>query len=96
RLPGGREVLPAPKVRAGRPGRRRDRRAAAGMTAVVCAAVVAALVPGPVASAVGDDAADVPLSEGHKALQAAQQSGQRVEVTTERGERTRGVAPPDG
>ncbi|MFE1036834.1 LamG-like jellyroll fold domain-containing protein [Streptomyces sp. NPDC058807] len=66
------------------------------MTAVVCAAVVAALVPGPVASAVGDDAADVPLSEGHKALQAAQQSGQRVEVTTERGERTTVFANPDG
>ncbi|KFG71652.1 LamG-like jellyroll fold domain-containing protein [Streptomyces mutabilis] len=66
------------------------------MTAVVCAAVVAALVPGPVASAAGGDAADVPLSEGQKALQAAQESGERVEVTTERGERTTVFANPDG
>ncbi|GGQ22310.1 LamG-like jellyroll fold domain-containing protein [Streptomyces mutabilis] len=66
------------------------------MTAAVCAAVVAAFVPGPMASAVGDDAAGVPLTEGQKALQAAQESGQRVEVTTERGERTTVFANPDG
>ncbi|MFE0726220.1 LamG-like jellyroll fold domain-containing protein [Streptomyces mutabilis] len=48
------------------------------------------------ASAVGDDGADVPLSEGQKALQAAQESGRRVEVTAERGERTTVFANPDG
>lgn len=66
------------------------------MTAAVCTAVIAVLLPGPMASAVGDAAADVPLSEGQKALRAAQESGQRVEVTTERGERTTVFANPDG
>ncbi|WP_326655966.1 LamG domain-containing protein [Streptomyces anthocyanicus] len=66
------------------------------MTAVVCAAVVATLVPGPLAYGAGDEAADVPLSEGQQALEAAQESGQRVEVTGERTERTTVFANPDG
>ncbi|MFF9496557.1 LamG domain-containing protein [Streptomyces flaveolus] len=67
------------------------------MTAVVCAAVVAALVPGPVAYAADEEPpAPAPLSEGQKALEQAQESGQRVEVTGERTERTTVFANPDG
>jgi hypothetical protein len=67
------------------------------MTAVVCAAVVAALVPGPVAHAADEEPpAPAPLSEGQKALEQAQKSGQRVEVTGERTERTTVFANPDG
>ncbi|GGR62863.1 hypothetical protein FHS37_007840 [Streptomyces griseostramineus] len=66
------------------------------MTAAVCAAVIAALVPGPAAFA-QDTAPDAtPLSEGQKALQEAQESGRRVEVTGERTERTTVFANPDG
>ncbi|WP_461712310.1 hypothetical protein [Streptomyces sp. DSM 41013] len=66
------------------------------MTAAVCAAVVATLVPGPLAYGADDEAADAPLSEGQQALEAAQESGQRVEVTGERTERTTIFANPDG
>ncbi|MEF9906434.1 LamG domain-containing protein [Streptomyces sp. P9-A2] len=68
----------------------------AGRAAAICAAVVVALVPGPVAFA-QDAAPDTEsLSEGQKALQEAQESGRRVEVTGERTERTTVFANPDG
>ncbi|MEU7213858.1 LamG domain-containing protein [Streptomyces sp. NPDC044989] len=66
------------------------------MAALVCAAMAAALVPGPLAYGVGDAAADAPLSEGQKALEAAQESGERVEVIGERTEQTTVFANPDG
>ncbi|MEJ1202635.1 MULTISPECIES: LamG domain-containing protein [unclassified Streptomyces] len=66
------------------------------MTAAVCAAVIATLVPGPVVHAAGDEPAAPPLSEGQKALEAAQESGRRVEVTGERTARTTVFANPDG
>ncbi|MER8027992.1 LamG-like jellyroll fold domain-containing protein [Streptomyces bauhiniae] len=50
---------------------------------------------GPVAPAVADEARP-PLSEGQKALAEAKESGQRVEVTAERSERTTVFANPDG
>lgn len=58
--------------------------------------MVASLVPGPVASAAGDEPAAPALSEGQRALEQAQASGQRVEVTGERTERTTVFANPDG
>ncbi|MFC9061264.1 LamG domain protein jellyroll fold domain protein, partial [Streptomyces sp. NPDC057074] len=66
------------------------------MTAVVCAAVAASLMPGPIARAAGDEPPVPPLSEGQKALEQAQESGERVEVTGERTERTTVFANPDG
>ncbi|MEU3902174.1 hypothetical protein, partial [Streptomyces sp. NPDC045251] len=66
------------------------------MAAAVCAAVIASVVPGPVAFAAGDEPAVPPLSEGQQALEQAQASGERVEVTGERTERTTVFANPDG
>ncbi|MER7057080.1 LamG domain-containing protein [Streptomyces sp. NPDC000351] len=66
------------------------------MTAVVCAAVLAALVPGPMAYAAGDEPPAPSLSEGQKALEQAVETGGRVEVTGERTERTTVFANPDG
>ncbi|MEU1003804.1 LamG-like jellyroll fold domain-containing protein [Streptomyces tibetensis] len=48
------------------------------------------------ASVAADAEQSAPVSEGHKALQEAQQSGHRVEVTGERTERTTVFANPDG
>ncbi|MEU0342029.1 LamG-like jellyroll fold domain-containing protein [Streptomyces bobili] len=65
-------------------------------SAVTAAAVLAALPAwGPVSQAVADEA-QPSLSEGQKALAAAQESGKRVEVTGERSERTTVFANPDG
>ncbi|EHN76262.1 hypothetical protein SMCF_4243 [Streptomyces coelicoflavus ZG0656] len=66
------------------------------MAAVVSAAMAVALVPGPLAYGADDGAADLSLSEGQKALEAAQESGERVEVMGERTERTTVFANPDG
>ncbi|MER5209267.1 LamG-like jellyroll fold domain-containing protein [Streptomyces sp. NPDC002838] len=53
-------------------------------------------LPGPVLAAAAAEHDSPPLSEGQKALHEAQQSGQRVEVTAERTERTTVYANPDG
>ncbi|MEU5521849.1 LamG domain-containing protein [Streptomyces sp. NPDC047860] len=66
------------------------------MTAAVCAAVIVSAVPGPVANAAGDEPAASALSEGQQALEEALASGQPVEVTGERTERTTVFANPDG
>ncbi|MET9820628.1 MULTISPECIES: LamG domain-containing protein [unclassified Streptomyces] len=66
------------------------------MAAAVCAAVIASVVPGPVAFAAGDEPAVAALSEGQEALEQAQATGERVEVTGERTERTTVFANPDG
>ncbi len=58
-------------------------------------AVVSALGSWPASPATADEA-QPPLSEGQKALAAAQESGKRVEVTGERTERTTVYANPDG
>lgn len=63
---------------------------------MLCAAVVATLVPGPVAYGADDEPPTAPLTEAQKALEAAQESGERVEVTGERSERTTVFANPDG
>ncbi|MFG3007426.1 LamG-like jellyroll fold domain-containing protein [Streptomyces calvus] len=84
------------RTRAARPKGRRGRGATEAWTAAVCAAVVIALVPGPVAFADDTTPDAAPLSEGQRALQEAQASGQRVEVAGERTERTTVFANPDG
>ncbi|WP_414930677.1 LamG domain-containing protein [Streptomyces sp. SHP 1-2] len=63
---------------------------------MLCAALLAVLVPGAVAAV--DDTAPppVPLTEGQRALEEARESGQRVEVTGERTERSTVFANPDG
>ncbi|MFD5006638.1 LamG domain-containing protein [Streptomyces mutabilis] len=66
------------------------------MTAAVCAAVIASVVPGQVVHAAGDEPAAPPLSEGQQALEQAQATGERVEVAGERTERTTVFANPDG
>ncbi|MGW8065917.1 LamG domain-containing protein [Streptomyces ziwulingensis] len=48
------------------------------------------------AYAAGDEPPASPLSDGQKALEQAQETGQRVEVTGERTERTTVFANPDG
>ncbi|MFI2415790.1 LamG domain-containing protein [Streptomyces sp. NPDC018947] len=58
---------------------------------------MAALLPGPVAYAADEEPPPaVPLTEGQKALEQAQESGQRVEVTGQRTENTTVFANPDG
>lgn len=74
----------------------RLRGGASGLVAVVCAAVIAAVVPGPVAYAADEEALAASASEGQRALDAARESGERVEVTGERTERTTVFANPDG
>ncbi|AZM77875.1 LamG domain protein jellyroll fold domain protein [Streptomyces sp. KPB2] len=60
-------------------------------------AVVAAVVPGATAyAAAGEELPTAPLSESQKALEQAQESGQRVEVTGQRTARTTVFANPDG
>ncbi|WP_425329790.1 LamG domain-containing protein [Streptomyces ipomoeae] len=72
------------------------RRARTLGSAAIAVAVLAALSAGaPVSQAVADEA-EQPLSEGQKALAAAQESGKRVEVVGERTERTTVFANPDG
>ncbi|MFV0138260.1 LamG domain-containing protein [Streptomyces sp. HMX87] len=94
RLRGGDCAVSGRGSRAGDPEGRRSRHWAAGVTVAVCAAVVAALVPGPVAAAA--DTGSGSLSEGRQALQQAQESGERVEVLGQRTERTTVFANPDG
>ncbi|WP_459755816.1 LamG-like jellyroll fold domain-containing protein [Streptomyces sennicomposti] len=55
-----------------------------------------AVLPSTVAHAAGFERDPAPLSEGQQALAQAQQSGQRVEVTGERTERSTVYANPDG
>lgn len=74
----------------------RLRGGSSGLVAVVCAAVIAAVVPGPVAYAADEEAPAASSSEGQKALDAARESGERVEVPEQRTERTTVFANPDG
>ncbi|MES4827288.1 hypothetical protein ABVB25_08875 [Streptomyces anthocyanicus] len=74
----------------------RLRGGSSGLVAVVCAAVIAAVVPGPMAYAADEEAPAASSSEGQKALDAARESGERVEVPGQRTERTTVFANPDG
>ncbi|MFF4473204.1 LamG domain-containing protein [Streptomyces sp. NPDC001599] len=74
----------------------RLRGGSSGLVAVVCAAVIAAVVPGSVAYAADEEAPAASSSEGQKALDAARESGERVEVPGQRTERTTVFANPDG
>ncbi|MGW5130415.1 LamG domain-containing protein [Streptomyces sp. NPDC004135] len=67
------------------------------ISALTAAAVVITLPAwGPSAHAAADEETRPPLSEGQRALAAARESGERVEVTGERTERTTVYANPDG
>lgn len=73
--------------------RRRPRREVIGLTAGLLAMASALLVP-VTTDAVADEAPQ--LTEAQRALSAAKESGTRVEVTGERGERSTVFANPDG
>ncbi|MEV7314529.1 LamG-like jellyroll fold domain-containing protein [Streptomyces microflavus] len=63
------------------------------MTAALLATIS---VPAPPAVAAAPETESVELSEGEKALAEAKESGQRVEVLSQRSERTTVLANPDG
>ncbi|WP_079041561.1 LamG domain-containing protein [Streptomyces sp. Root264] len=78
-----------------RPGPERGRRVSAA-TAVLVVLSGALVLPGQLAAASPAEADSAPLTEAQQALAEAEKSGQRVEVTGERTDRTTTFANPDG
>jgi hypothetical protein len=76
-------------------GPKRGRRVSAA-TAVLVVLTGVLVLPGQLAAASAAEAESAPLTEAQQALADAERSGQRVEVTGERTDRTTTFANPDG